>query len=238
MSNSISFPTAPSFASSQSSIAETIALSLAHHRTAADVCDLFYGASPPAWQTVERFYDAHATYENPFLTATSRDTISDVHALGHALSRLDVPKPWAVLSALFRMSPDSRWGASWFRGLSMWNEVNNISECDTFGESAFCAIYGLLPRDLRPFSSSWPLLSDIASFQTVTNGQWSSIPYTSSSCLGSTRRPPVRQLLPPQQTPNPPCHYYCPTPQTRDRCTSSTLTCPSGLHRPSTSSSP
>ncbi|OJT05404.1 hypothetical protein TRAPUB_3845 [Trametes pubescens] len=133
MPNSISFPTAPStLTSSQSSVADTTALSLAHHRTAADVCELFFGASPPAWQSVERFYDAHATYENPFITATSRDTISDVHALGHAISRLDVPKPWAVLSSLFRVSADSRWGSSWFRGLSMWNEVNNISECDTF----------------------------------------------------------------------------------------------------------
>ncbi|KAI0638460.1 hypothetical protein C8Q77DRAFT_434032 [Trametes polyzona] len=130
--NSVSFPTAPSLTSSRDSVAEASALSLAHHRTAADVCDLFYGASPPAWQAVERFYDAHATYENPFLTATSRDTISDVHALAHALSQLNVPKPWAILSALFRVSADSRWGTAWFRGVSMWNEVNNISECDTF----------------------------------------------------------------------------------------------------------
>ncbi|KAI0832707.1 hypothetical protein BC628DRAFT_1309494 [Trametes gibbosa] len=133
MPNSISFPSAPSLSSSQESVVDhSSALSLAHHRTAADVCDLFYGASPPAWQAVERLYDAHATYENPFLTATSRNTISDVHALGHALSELNVPKPWAVLSALFRISADARWGTAWFRGLSMWNEVNNISECDTF----------------------------------------------------------------------------------------------------------
>ncbi|KAI0677272.1 hypothetical protein C8Q78DRAFT_1001932 [Trametes maxima] len=133
--NSISFPTVPSLASSHSSAAEASALSLAHHRTAADACELFYGASPPAWQAVERFYDPHATYENPFVTATSKDTISDVHALAHALSQLDVPKPWAVLRALFRLAPDGgggRWGSAWFRGVSMWNEVNNISECDTF----------------------------------------------------------------------------------------------------------
>ncbi|KAI0375932.1 hypothetical protein BV20DRAFT_959993 [Pilatotrama ljubarskyi] len=133
MPNSISFPTVPSLTSSQSSLDDASALSLAHHRTAGDVCELFYGASPPAWQAVERLYDAHATYENPFLTATSKDTISDVHALAHTLSQLDVPKPWAVLRALFRLSGDSaRWENTWFRGLSMWNEVNNISECDTF----------------------------------------------------------------------------------------------------------
>ncbi|KAI0660716.1 hypothetical protein C8Q70DRAFT_971861 [Cubamyces menziesii] len=131
-SNPLSFPTVPSLTLSQTSVDETSALSLAHHRTAADVCELFYGESPPAWQTVERFYDAHATYENPFLTATSKDTISDVHALAHTLSQLDIPKPWAVLRALFRLSPDTRWENTWFRGLSMWNEVNNISECETF----------------------------------------------------------------------------------------------------------
>ena len=31
--------------------------SLIHHQTAAEICELFYGASPPAWQAVERFYD-------------------------------------------------------------------------------------------------------------------------------------------------------------------------------------
>ncbi|OSD04563.1 hypothetical protein PYCCODRAFT_1433432 [Trametes coccinea BRFM310] len=130
--NSVSFPTVPSWTPSQSSADSASALSLAHHRTAADVCELFYGESPPAWQAVERFYDAHATYENPFLTATSKDTISDIHALAHTLSKLDVPKPWAVLLAIFRISAGSSQGSSWFRGLSMWNEVNNISECDTF----------------------------------------------------------------------------------------------------------
>ncbi|KAI0776180.1 hypothetical protein BD413DRAFT_602652 [Trametes elegans] len=130
--NSISFPTVPSATSSQFSVDNASALSLANHRTAADVCDLFYGASPPAWQAVERLYDVHATYENPFITATSKDTISDVHALAHTLSQLNVPKPGAVLRALFRIPADSGWGDAWFRGLSMWNEVNNISECDTF----------------------------------------------------------------------------------------------------------
>ncbi|CDO73808.1 hypothetical protein BN946_scf185015.g137 [Trametes cinnabarina] len=132
MHNTVSFPTVPSWTLSQSSVDSASALSLAHHRTAADVCELFYGETPPAWEAVERFYDPHATYENPFLTATSKDTISDVHALAHTLSQLNVPKPWAVLLAIFRMSAVPSQGSSWFRGLNMWNEVNNISECDTF----------------------------------------------------------------------------------------------------------
>ncbi|RPD66888.1 hypothetical protein L226DRAFT_529295 [Lentinus tigrinus ALCF2SS1-7] len=107
-------------------------LSLTHHQTAAEICELFYGASPPAWQVVDRFYDPNGTYENPFITATSKDTIADVHTLARYLSQLDVPKPTAVLCALFRLSADHHWRDAWFRGVSMWNEVNDISECESF----------------------------------------------------------------------------------------------------------
>ena len=130
--NTVVFPVTRS---TRSSVDNVSMLSLAHHQTAAEVCELFYGASPPAWQTVERFYDPNATYENPFVTATSKDTIADVHALGRYLSQLDVPKPGAILCAFFRLSADHRWRNAWFRGMSMWNEVNDISECESFGKS-------------------------------------------------------------------------------------------------------
>ena len=129
--NTVAFPSARS---ARSSVDNISAWALAHHQTAAEICELFYGASPPAWQSVERFYDPNATYENPFITATSKDTIGDVHALARYLSQLDVPKPWAVLCALFRLSEGHRWRDAWFRGVSMWNEINDISECESFGE--------------------------------------------------------------------------------------------------------
>ena len=143
-SNSIAFPSAQSARSSID--ISTLSLS-AHHQTAVDVCELFYGASPPAWQTVERFYDANATYENPFITATSRDTISDVHTLSQSLSSLDVPKPGAVLCTLFRLSANHRWRDAWFRGVRMWNEINDISECESFGEApVFHAAFRIVER--------------------------------------------------------------------------------------------
>ncbi|KAI0751068.1 hypothetical protein C8Q80DRAFT_549181 [Daedaleopsis nitida] len=128
-SNTVAFPSARSARSSMDNIS---ALSLTHHQTATEVCELFYGASPPAWQAVERFYNPDATYENPFITATSKGTIADVHALARYLSQLDVPKPGAVLCALFRLSEGHRWRDAWFRGVSMWNEINDVSECESF----------------------------------------------------------------------------------------------------------
>ncbi len=129
--NTVAFPGARS---ARSSVDDISVLSLSHHRAAAEICELFYGASPPAWQAVERLYDPNATYENPFITATSKDTIASVHALARYLSQLDVPKPGAVLCALFRMSGGHRSREAWFRGVSMWNEINDISECESFGE--------------------------------------------------------------------------------------------------------
>lgn len=134
--SSVAFPSAPSARSSL----DVSTLSLSHHQTATEICELFYGESPPAWQTVDRFYDPNATYENPFVTATSKGTIGDVHALSRYLSSLDVPKPGAILCTLFRLSSDHRWRDAWFRGVRMWNEVNDISECESFGASALHSV--------------------------------------------------------------------------------------------------
>ena len=142
--NTVAFPSA----SARSSADVTSLLSLsAHHQTAAEICELFYGASPPAWQSIERYYDPNATYENPFVTATSKDTIGDVHALSRTLGSLDVPKPGAVLCTLFRLSADHKWRDAWFRGVRMWNEINDISECESFGEHpvAVCPPFTSMP---------------------------------------------------------------------------------------------
>ena len=197
--NTIAFPVARSARSSALSD-NASSLSLTHHQTAAEICELFYGASAPAWQAVDRFYDPNATYENPVITATNKDTIADVHTLAQYLSQLDVPKPTAILCALFRLSADHRWRDAWFRGVSMWNEVNDISECESFGES--------LPDRRRPppragrcprRSHSY---SSIPSRQTDTNGRWLSTHYTSSFSLvcihTHTRRPKAQVQLRPR----------------------------------------
>ena len=130
--NSVAFPSGRLVSRGSFDAASVSSLYNPHHQAATEVCELFYGASPPVWQAVERYYDPNATYQNPFITATSKDTIGDVHALSRSLAQLDVPKPSAILYTLFRLSPGG-WGEAWFRGVSMWNEVNEVSESESFG---------------------------------------------------------------------------------------------------------
>ncbi|KAI1796118.1 hypothetical protein LXA43DRAFT_654056 [Ganoderma leucocontextum] len=130
--STVTFPTTRPVSRASFDTASITSLYNTHHAAATEVCELFYGASPPAWQAIERYYDPNAMYENPVITATSKDTIGDVHALARFLGQLDVPKPGAVLCTLFGLSPGHRWREAWFRGVSMWNEVNDVSECESF----------------------------------------------------------------------------------------------------------
>ncbi|PIL37398.1 hypothetical protein GSI_01092 [Ganoderma sinense ZZ0214-1] len=130
--NTVTFPTTRPVSRASFDTASVTSLYNPHHAAATEVCELFYGASPPAWQAIERYYDPNAVYENPFITATSKSTIGDVHALARFLGQLDVPKPGAVLCTLFGLSPEHRWREAWFRGVSMWNEVNDVCECESF----------------------------------------------------------------------------------------------------------
>ncbi|OBZ70143.1 hypothetical protein A0H81_09673 [Grifola frondosa] len=130
-SNTVRFPSAPS----ESSITfdtHPSAVSLPHQTTVFEICDIFYGSSPPSWDLIERFYEPSAKYENPFITATSRDVIADIHALAMQLAQVDVPRPAAVLCALFGISREHRWMDPWFKALSMWNEVTDICESESF----------------------------------------------------------------------------------------------------------
>lgn len=135
--STVTFPTTRPVSRASFDTASITSLYNPHHAAATEVCELFYGASPPAWNTIERYYDPNAVYENPFITATSKDTIGDVHALAKFLGQLNVPKPGAVLCTLFGLSPEHRWREAWFRGVSMWNEVNDVCECESFGASSF-----------------------------------------------------------------------------------------------------
>ena len=79
------------------------------------------------------------SYENPFITATSRSIISDIYALSRQFSSIDVPRPLAMLYTLLRLRPpDSANYASdgvWFKALRVWNEIGEISESESFGGS-------------------------------------------------------------------------------------------------------
>jgi hypothetical protein len=106
------------------------------HTAAIEVCNLVYNqADPVSWDTLSRFYEADAVYENPVITATSRDAIGDVHSLSQQLAELDAPKPTSMLRSLcgWTHSPAER--ESWFQISRMWTEVDDVCENESFGES-------------------------------------------------------------------------------------------------------
>jgi len=113
---------------------------VSRHATALEVCDIVYGnsESTASLDAVERFYEANAIYENPFITATSRSVISDIYALARQLCYVDIPKPLAMLYILFRFKqPGATSSASassdpWFQGLRVWTEIGEICESESF----------------------------------------------------------------------------------------------------------
>ena len=138
--NTVSFPTesAPQMLpeSSRSSVdTRPSTLSLSRHATALEICDLVYGAAVPTWDAIERFYESNATYENPFVTATSRGVIADIHSIAGQLARIDVPRPLAILYTLFGVSPEaSGIYPVLFRLLRIWSETGDVCESESFGE--------------------------------------------------------------------------------------------------------
>ncbi|KZP13455.1 hypothetical protein FIBSPDRAFT_869281, partial [Athelia psychrophila] len=134
MTSTIDFP--------QTANKSTMSLAPARHATALEVCDVLYGPSPspPDLEAIERYYEAGATYENPFVTATSRSLIADIHAFARALATVDVPTPRAALAVLFPFlgGADGRW----FRGMRVWSEIGNVCESESFGESSAASSQG------------------------------------------------------------------------------------------------
>ncbi|KAI0082500.1 hypothetical protein K474DRAFT_1703004 [Panus rudis PR-1116 ss-1] len=131
--NTVLFPSEVSSTNAtESRQTQDSAVALSHHAAALEICDLVYGATVPSWDAIERFYEPSATYENPFVTATSREVISDIHYLASQFAQIDIPKPVAVLYAILRMQRTGRWSDPWFRALQVWSEVDDVSETDSF----------------------------------------------------------------------------------------------------------
>jgi len=105
---------------------------LSRQATALEICDIVYGNSNPDWEAIEHFYEASAVYENPFITATSREIIADISSLTRQLSEFDIPKPIAMLHTLFRLRRSEKMREPWFRALEVWTEVDEILESDSF----------------------------------------------------------------------------------------------------------
>jgi len=108
------------------------------HTTVLEVCDYVYGDSEihESLEDVDRFYESGAVYENPFLTATSRSVIADIHKLSRLLSKLDIPKPLAMLYTLFRFAPpdekDSFGSEPLCQAVRVWTDIGNLCDSDSF----------------------------------------------------------------------------------------------------------
>ncbi|KAG6897602.1 hypothetical protein C0992_013042 [Termitomyces sp. T32_za158] len=76
----------------------------------------------------------YAVYENPFLTATSRSVIADIHRLSRQLSSIDIPHPLAMFCTLFhiKIPESSRKNNVLFRGVRVWTEMGDICESEGF----------------------------------------------------------------------------------------------------------
>jgi hypothetical protein len=106
---------------------------IARHTVAIDVCNLVYGhADPVSWDTLSRLYEADAVYENPVITATSRDSIGDIHSLSQYLSELDAPKPTSLLRNLLGLARIPTDRESWFQISRMWTEIDDVCENESF----------------------------------------------------------------------------------------------------------
>lgn len=76
------------------------------------------------------------SYENPLITASSRQIIGDINALSRQLRELNVPRPTAVFRTLFRPGGG---GSSdpWFQAMQVWSEIEDIYDSESFGELKF-----------------------------------------------------------------------------------------------------
>jgi len=133
MASTIAFPSTES----RSHLSKSDTSLVSRHTTAIDVCNLVYGHTDPvSWDTLGRFYEADAVYENPIITATSRNSIGDVHSLTQYLSELDAPNPTSLLRSLLGLARIPADRESWFQISRMWTEVDDVCENESFGESA------------------------------------------------------------------------------------------------------
>jgi len=111
------------------------------HTAAIEVCNLVYSqADPVSWDKLSRFYEADAVYENPVITATSRDAIGDFHSLSQHFVEIDAPTPTSFLRSLvgWARSPAER--ESWFQISRMWTEVDDVCENESFDGHWRCIV--------------------------------------------------------------------------------------------------
>jgi len=67
------------------------------------------------------------------MTATSREIITDIHTLTRQISDVELPKPLAMFSLLFRKGNASK-REGWFEALKCWSEIGDVAESESWGE--------------------------------------------------------------------------------------------------------
>lgn len=122
-----------------------------HGHTPASVSQNIGGTSAPAapnlsgamsedaiiMANLERLYEPNAVYENPLLTATTREMILDIHHLSRQIADVHVsrPRPLRMLAWLFGWRQAKTRGAEvqveaeeppWFDALKCWSELGDI----------------------------------------------------------------------------------------------------------------
>ena len=76
------------------------------------------------------------SYENPLLTATSRNVITDIYHAAQQWTEVDMPRPLMLLSRVFGRKTAPR--DPWFPVLRIWSEVGDICDAESFGASRAC----------------------------------------------------------------------------------------------------
>ncbi|KAI0268146.1 hypothetical protein BC834DRAFT_968364 [Gloeopeniophorella convolvens] len=154
MTSTISFPTTELRLQRTKSDASLIS----RHTTAVEVCNVVYGQTgPTSWDTLERFYEPgaiintpHTVYENPVITATSRDSIGDIHSFSQSLAELDVPKPTSLLRSILGLARDPEQGDPLFQISRMWTEIDEVLESESFDGHRRCIVEHTLNMLLLP----------------------------------------------------------------------------------------
>ncbi|KAI9513285.1 hypothetical protein F5148DRAFT_972050 [Russula earlei] len=166
MASTIAFPSTES--RSQRNLNKSDTSLVPRHTAVIEVCNLVYGqADPVSWDTLSRFYEADAgvfespfrsdpdfrwlfSYENPVITATSRDSIGDIHSLSQYLSELDAPRPTSLLRSVLGLARVPAERESWFQISRMWTEIEDVCENESFDGHRRCIVEHTLNILLLP----------------------------------------------------------------------------------------
>ncbi|KAL1743100.1 hypothetical protein HDZ31DRAFT_83643 [Schizophyllum fasciatum] len=142
MTSTVAFPSVstPSVRTSATSMSL-----LSIHATAVEISHSVYGDRPSSADAIERFYEPNAaslrivpgmpykfdcSYENPFVTATSRSIIEDIYSLSEQLGNLTVPRPLAMLLTILRLSENN--AGILLRATRSWTDIGDLSESESF----------------------------------------------------------------------------------------------------------